>query len=260
MEFAGKVALVTGAGSGLGEATARRLAAEGATVGVLDVNPERVAATSSAIESAGGKAVPLVASVADEIQMKAAVDALVAATGRIDIVVANAGINGVWAPIDEIQPAEWDMTHAINLRGSYLTIHYTVPHLKAGGGGSIVILSSINGTRTFTTPGATAYTATKAAQAAMASQLAVELGKFHIRVNAVCPGATETNIRESTFVRNREISAWPVVYPQGDIPLTGDVRANPSDIADAIRFLCSSEARMISGAWLHVDGAQGILR
>ena len=131
----------------------------------------------------------------------------------------------------------------INLRGSYLTIHFTVPHLKAAGGGNIVLISSINGTRVFTTGGATAYTATKAAQAAMASQLAVELARFKIRVNAVCPGQTRTNIRESTWIRNREGAAWPITYPEGDIPLTGKIGAEPTDIADAIRFLCSSEAR-----------------
>ena len=242
MEFSGKVALVTGAGSGLGEATAKRLASEGARVGVLDVNPDRVKATCDAIVAAGGAAVPLVASVADETQMKRAVDELVAAAGRLDIVIVNAGINGHWAPIDDLQPAEWDLTHAINLRGSYLTIHFTVPHLKAAGGGNIVLISSINGTRVFTTGGATAYTATKAAQAAMASQLAIELGRFKIRVNAVCPGQTRTNIRESTWIRNREGAAWPITYPEGDIPLTGKIAAEPTDIADAIRFLCSSEA------------------
>lgn len=260
MEFSGKVALVTGAGSGLGEATAKRLAAGGAHVGVLDVNPDRVAATSAAIEAAGGTATRLVASVADEVEMKRAVDELAAAAGRIDIVVVNAGINGHWAPIDDLQPAEWDLTHAVNLRGSYLTIHFTVPHLKAAGGGNIILISSINGTRVFTTGGATAYTATKAAQAAMASQLAIELARFKIRVNAVCPGQTRTNIRENTWIRNREGAAWPITFPEGDIPLTGTVGAEPSDIADAIRFLCSSEARMITGAWLHVDGGQSLVR
>lgn len=260
MEFSGKVALVTGAGSGLGEATARRLASEGAQVGVLDINPDRVKAACDAITGAGGQVVPIIANVADETEMKRAVDELVAVAGRLDIVIVNAGINGVWAPIDDITPAEWDRTHAINLRGSYLTIHFTVPHLKAAGGANIVILSSINGTRVFSTGGATAYTATKAAQAAMASQLAIELGRFGIRVNAVCPGHTRTNIRESTTMRNREIAQWPLQFPDGDIPLTGKIPAEPTDIADAIRFLCSSEARMITGAWLHVDGGQSLVR
>ena len=260
MEFSGKVALVTGAGSGLGEATAMRLASEGARVGVLDVNPDRVKATVDAIVAAGGAAIPLIASVADETQMKAATDALVAEAGRLDIVIVNAGINGHWAPIDDLQPAEWDLTHAVNLRGSYLTIHFAVPHLKAAGGGTIILISSINGTRVFSTGGATAYSATKAAQAAMASQLAIELGRFKIRVNAVCTGHTRTNIRESTWMRNREAAQWPHQFPDGDIPLTGTIPAEPSDIADAIRFLCSSEAKMITGAWLHIDGGQSLVR
>jgi NAD(P)-dependent dehydrogenase (short-subunit alcohol dehydrogenase family) len=260
MEFGGKVALVTGAGSGLGEATAKRLASEGARVGVLDINQDRVKATCDAIIAVGGRADPIVANVADEAEMKQAVDDLAAAAGRLDIVIVNAGINGVWAPIDDLTPAEWDRTHTINLRGSYLTIHFTVPHLKAAGGGNIVILSSINGTRVFTTGGATAYTATKAAQAAMASQLAIELARYGIRVNAVCPGHTRTNIKESTIMRNRELAQWPLQFPEGDVPLTGKVPAEPSDIADAIRFLCSSEAKMITGAWLHVDGGQSLVR
>lgn len=260
MEFSGKVALVTGAGSGLGEATAKRLASEGARVGVLDINADRVKATCDAIVAAGGQAVPILANVADETEMKRAVDELIAAAGRLDIVIVNAGINGVWAPIDDLTPAEWDRTHTINLRGSYLTIHFTVPHLKAAGGGNIVILSSINGTRVFTTGGATAYTATKAAQAAMSNQLAIELGRYKIRVNAVCPGQTRTNIRESTIMRNREEAQWQIEFPEGDLPLTGRIGAEPTDIADAIRFLCSSEARMITGAWLHVDGGQSLVR
>ena len=102
MEFSGKVALVTGAGSGLGEAAAMRLASEGATVGVLDVDGDRARATSAAIAAAGGAALPLIANVADETEMRSAVDELVAAAGRLDIVIVNAGINGHWAPIEEL--------------------------------------------------------------------------------------------------------------------------------------------------------------
>ena len=113
----------------------------------------------------------------------------------LDIVFANAGINGVWAPIDELQPEEWDRTINTNLRGTYLTLHYAVPHLKRAGGGSIVITASINGTRTFTSAGATAYSSTKAAQVAMAQMLALELGQHRIRVNVICPGRSEPRSR-----------------------------------------------------------------
>lgn len=260
VEFSGKVALVTGGGSGVGEATAKALAAEGARVAVLDTRQDRADAVSAAIKAAGGDAIALVADIADEAQMRAAVTQLIDLTGRIDIVIANAGINGMWAPIDDLTPAEWDKTVTVNLRGTYLTIHLTVPYLKQGGGGAIVLISSINGTRTFSTAGATAYSATKAAQAAMSNQLALELGKHRIRVNAVCPGSTKTNLGENTWMRNRAEATFPVTYPEGDLPLTGGTPAVPQDIADAVRFLVSSAARHITGTWLYVDGGQSLIR
>jgi NAD(P)-dependent dehydrogenase (short-subunit alcohol dehydrogenase family) len=260
MDFVGKVALVTGAGSGLGEATAKLLAREGAMVGVLDLIEGRVNATRTAIAEAGGKAIPLVADVAQEAPMHAAVEKLVLAAGRLDMVVANAGINGVWAPIDDLTPAEFDTTVAINLRGTYLTLHFAVPHLKTAGGGSIVVVSSMNGTRVFGTAGASAYSATKAAQAAMANQLALELGRYKIRVNTICPGSTETNIGQNTWRRNTEAAWIPVQWPEGDIPLTGKVPGTANDVAEAIRFLCSDRAKHISGTWQYVDGAQSLLR
>lgn len=257
MRFAGKVALVTGAGSGIGAATALGLAAEGALVGVLDNRPERVATVCRQIEAARGRAIGLVAEVADEAAMRATMSALTDAGGRLDLIVANAGINGVWAPIDDITPAEWDHTIAVNLRGTYLTLHLGVPHLKAAGGGSIVVVSSINGTRTFSTPGATAYSAAKAGLAAMSNQLALELGRYRIRVNTICPGSTVTNMGQNTTRRN---AAAPLVFPDGDIPLTGGAPASADDIAAAILLLLSDDARHITGARLMADGGQSLLR
>ncbi len=180
--------------------------------------------------------------------------------GRIDIVVANAGINGVWAPIDDLKPEEWDKTIEVNLRGTYLTLHLTVPHMKSNGGGSIVVVSSINGTRTFTTPGATAYTVTKAGQVAMVQQLALELGKHGIRVNAVCPGAIDTNINENTRSRRREETEIPVVWPEGEIPITGGEAGQSEDVAEAILFLATERSRHITGTPIWIDGGQGLLR
>jgi NAD(P)-dependent dehydrogenase (short-subunit alcohol dehydrogenase family) len=256
-DLEGKVALVTGAGSGIGQATARQLGARGARVAALDINNDRVAEMAKEL---GGDAIPLTADVSSEQAMRTAFAKLQSEAGRLDIVVVNAGINGQWAPIDELQPDEWDRTIAINLRGTYLTIHLAVPMLKAAGAGAIVMVSSINGTRTFTTPGATVYTATKGAQAAIAQQLALELGMHRIRVNTVCPGSTVTHISESTFRRNLEAARVPVMFPIGDVPITGGKPALPEDIADSICFLVSDQSRHINGAVLHIDGGQSLLR
>ncbi|MEE1655539.1 SDR family NAD(P)-dependent oxidoreductase [Microvirga sp. CF3062] len=258
MELQGKVALVTGAGSGIGKAAALRLAREGAMVGVLSHTDDEIRKTAQEIEQAGGKAIPLVADVGDEGQMKKAVADLVQTYGRLDIVFANAGINGVWAPIDELQPAEWDRTINTNLRGTYLTIHYAVPHLKKAGG-SIVITASINGTRTFTSAGATAYSATKAAQVAMTKMLAVELAKHKIRVNVVCPGKIDTEITENTDKRNTEEAEVPAEFPEGRIPLTGNEPGTSEEVAELVLFLASDRARHITGTPVWIDGAQSLL-
>ncbi|MGD9479489.1 SDR family oxidoreductase [Shinella sp. G-2] len=260
MLFAEKVALVTGAGSGIGRATALAFARYGASVGVLGRTGEEVEAVTAEIRILGGSALALIADVADEAAMRGAVEALADAFGGIDVVVANAGINGVWAPIDDLTPAEWDETIAVNLRGTYLTLHLTVPYLRKVERGAVVVVSSINGTRTFTTPGATAYAATKAAQVAMVQQLALELGKAGIRVNAVCPGAIATDIDDNTEQRGAEKAGIPVTWPEGDIPVSHGKPGTADDVADAILFLASSKARHVTGIPLWIDGGQGLLR
>lgn len=259
MELTGKVALVTGAGSGIGKACALKFAAEGARVAVLSRTASEVEKVRDEIEAAGGEAIALTADVSDEDQMRKAVERMVAHFGGLDVVVANAGINGVWAPIDDLRPDEWDKTIAVNLRGTYLTLHLSVPHLKSGGG-SIIVISSINGTRTFTTPGATAYTATKAAQVAMVKQLALELGKHGIRVNAVCPGAIETSIDSNTRKRRQSEAEVPVIWPEGEIPITKGRAGQSGDVAETVTFLASDRARHITGSPIWVDGGQSLLR
>ena len=255
-----KVALVTGAGSGIGKAAALALAKAGAIVAVMSRTAEEVEETAAEIEAAGGTSMALTADISDDAAMKKLYADIVSAHERLDIVVANAGVNGVWAPIEGLTPEEWDETITVNLKGTYLTIHHAVPHLIASGGGAIVVVASINGVRTFTTPGASAYAVSKAGQVALVQQLALELGDRRIRINAVCPGAIFSEIADNTEIRERKKTEVPVEFPEGDIPLTGGEKGKPEDVADAIVFLASDGARHITGTPLFIDGGQSLLR
>lgn len=259
-DLKGKVALVTGAGSGIGKASALTLGAAGAVVVVMSRTGAEVEETARAIELAGGTAKAFTADTSDNEQMKKLVADIIHEFKRLDVVVANAGINGMWAPIDSLTPEEWDKTIAVNLRGTYLTVHHTVPHLTAAGGGSIIVVSSINGTRTFTNPGATAYSVTKAGQVAMVQQLAVELGQHRIRINAICPGAIESDIDDNTQKRDTEEAEVPANFPEGDIPLTGGQPGQAQDVADLVLFLASDGSRHITGTPIWIDGGQSLLR
>lgn len=255
-----RVALVTGAGSGIGRASAIELARSGFAVGLLGHTRSELEEVAKLLRDTGADVERLDADISEEEQMNAAVSQLIGRFGRLDAVVANASINGTWAPIEDITSEEWDKTIAVNLRGTYLTLRFTVPHLKRGEGGSIVVVSSINGTRTFTSPGATAYSASKAAQLAMVQQLALELGRHRIRINAVCPGAIETNIDDSTTLRAEEETAIPVVWPEGQVPLTGGRPGRAEDVAHLITFLASDASSHITGTPIWIDGGQGLLR
>jgi NAD(P)-dependent dehydrogenase (short-subunit alcohol dehydrogenase family) len=251
----GKVAIVTGAASGIGQATAIRFAREGAKVAILDLSEED---TRQQIERAGGQAIFAKCDVSNPDDVRRAVEQTVEKFGRLDVVVANAGINGVWAPIDELEPAEWDKTLAINLKGTYLTLHFAVPHLKKAGAGSVIIMSSVNGNRSFATAGATAYSASKAAQVAVAKMMAIELGRHQIRVNAVCPGAIHTNIEEST--KKRDTDQVDAKIKVGNNPAVNDGQGEPNDVADVCLFLASDLSRHVSGVEIYVDGGMSLIR
>jgi len=259
VKLAGRVALVTGAGSGIGKATALLLARQGVPVGALSDTEAEVRATAETIRQAGGEAIPLVADVGESASMRDALSRLLRAFGRLDIVVANAGINGIRAPIDEIAPDEWDDTIKTNLRGTYLTLHLSIPHLKKAGGGAIVIVSSVDGTRLFSDSGSAAYSCTKAAQVALAKVAALELARHRIRVNAVCPGSIATEIGDNTYERHVDRAAVKVEYPDGEIPLTDGEPGTADDVAELILFLVSERSRHITGTPVFIDGAQSLL-
>ncbi len=258
MELEQRVALVTGAGSGIGEAAALALAREGADLVLVGRTPEELEETAEAVRALGRKALTIEADIADESAMRAGYDKLRSEFGRLDIVFANAGINGTWAPLDELSYDEWNKTQRINLGGTFLTVHFAVPLMRAKGG-SIIITSSINGTRTFTTGGASAYATTKAGQLAFGQMAALELAQHRIRVNVICPGAIETEISDNTQQRDTEEAKVPAEYPEGTVPLTKGRPGTSEEVADLVVFLASDRSRHISGTPIWIDGAQSLL-
>lgn len=258
MQLQGRSAIVTGAGSGIGKASALLFAEHGVKVGVLSHTPEEVEATVAQICKNGGEAIPLIADVSNVNQIEKAVRQTLKSFGQIDILFANAGINGVWAPIEELTPEEWDKTIDINLKGTFLSIRAVVPHMKQSGGGVILVTSSINGTRTFSNTGATIYSVSKAGQVAMTKMLALELARFNIRVNVICPGAVQTAIDENT--EQRDIDKVKIDFEaEVNVPLR-DKPAQARDVAELALFLASDAARHITGTPVWIDGAQSLLR
>ncbi len=256
----GKVCLVTGGGSGIGKATALEAARAGARMGVLGRKIATCEQTVAEIHALGGEAIALEADVSQAAPMKAAIDRLAATWGRIDGVFSNAGINGIWAPVEDIEPEQWDATFNINLRGAFLTVKYAIPHLRKQGG-AIVIDSSAIGSHVFSNVGSTAYGCSKAALCAFAKLLALELGEYHIRVNAVLPGPIHTNIGSSmethpALARKEILKHVATSYP----PATNGRGGAPIDVANAVVFLLSDAARFINGAELVIDGGNYLVK
>lgn len=254
----GKVAFITGASSGIGRAAALLLGKEGTKIAALGLDEDDLQKVVKEIERNGGEAITVVADVSQPGEMQRAVQQIADKWGRVDIVFANAGINGVWAPLEELEPEEWDKTLNINLKGTFLTVKYAVPYLKKRGG-SVIVTSSVNGTRMFSNTGATAYSSSKAAQVAFTKMVALELAKYKVRVNVICPGAIETNISESTEVRDVEEEKEPVEYPEGTIPLTRGKPGKASQVAELVAFLASDQSSHISGTEIWIDGASTLL-
>jgi NAD(P)-dependent dehydrogenase (short-subunit alcohol dehydrogenase family) len=258
MKLQDRVALITGGSSGIGRAAAVAMAAEGAKVAITARRAERCQEAVDEIEKAGGEALALPGDVSQPEHVEALVAATVKRWGRLDIVVPNAGINGVFAPIDEITPEEWERTQSVNAGGTFLTVKYAIPHLRQQGG-SVVIVSSVNGNRIFSNFGFTAYSCSKAAQVTFAKMAAVELARWNIRVNVVCPGFTHTSIGENTFPRNIDRIRIPRDYPDGMIPL-GNRGADAAEVAATIVHLASDEASYVTGTEVYVDGGLSLFQ
>jgi len=256
-QFAGKVALVTGGGSGNGKATAIHLGRQGASVAVLSRRQARIDGARAEVVAAGGQAFGISADVRNEDDVKEAIRQIDEKWGRLDLVVANAGANGVFAPLEELTLEEWHHTLDTNLTSTFLTVKSSLPLLKRVGG-SIVVVSSVNGTRNFNYPGAVAYSTSKAGQVAFTKMMAIELAQHKIRINVVCPGAITTNIQEATFPRNIDSIRRPIEFPKGHSPLAGGP-ADPSQVAEVIAFLLSDAASFVSGTEMWVDAAETLL-
>ena len=254
----GKVALVTGASTGIGKAAALLLAREGARVGLLARRENYLSEIVAEIKANGGDAIALAADVSNAGQMESALDTLARTWGRLDVVFANAGINGLLAPLEEIEPEEWDQTMGVNLKGTFLTVKYAVPYMKDMGG-SIIIDSSVNGTRMFSNHGFSAYATSKGGQVAFAKMAAAELARHKIRVNVICPGAIITEIATNTWGRNMDRVRKKIRFMDGAIPLTAGMPGKAEQVAELVLFLASDKSDHITGTEIWIDGGESLI-
>jgi NAD(P)-dependent dehydrogenase (short-subunit alcohol dehydrogenase family) len=240
----GRVALVTGAASGIGRVTAERLAEEGAVIAVTDVQDEAGEATAAAIRDGGGDALYLNLDVTDEAAWQAAVQRVLAERGRLDILVNNAGL-GDLAPIEETSLANWERTVAIDQTGVFLGMKSCAEALKASGHGSVINISSIFGTSGGfgTSP---AYHAAKGAVRTLTKNVALHWATEGVRVNSVHPGFVRTPILDQA----RETDVWDAMIAMTPMGRLGE----PHEIAAAVAYLASDDASFVTGLELYVDG------
>ncbi|MGE8059331.1 SDR family NAD(P)-dependent oxidoreductase [Pseudomonas sp. NPDC089547] len=247
--FQNKVAIVTGGAGGIGAAIASRLASEGATVVVSDVNLEAAQAVAQAIEATGGKALAIAADIASGEACRGLVERVASDYGRIDVLVNNAGINrrGNLLALSE---EDWHTSFAVNLDAMFHLCRAVLPGMIEAGGGAIVNTASQWGL--YPAPGHIAYNVTKAAVASFTQNLARDYAPQKIRVNAVCPGEIHTPMLEAGVLRSgRTIADLDRMVPFGRI-------GKPEEVAALVAFLASDEAAFMCGSLVEITGAQAV--
>ena len=243
-----KVAVVTGAASGIGRGTALCLAREGAAVLAADLNSQGGEQVIGEIAAAGGRAVFQHTDVSSEPDIKALVDRALSEYGRLDIMFNNAGLPGAVGPIEKVSAEDWDRTIAVLLRAVFLGIKYAVEPMRKAGGGSIISTSSI--ASFLPSPYGAAYAAAKGAVISLTRAAALQLGPDRIRVNCICPGAINTPIWGSMPGFSDPAAVAQVLDHVQAIPRVG----RPEDIASMVLFLASDESEWVTGQAMIVDG------
>lgn len=250
-KLAGRVALVTGASSGIGRATALRLARSGAALGLTGRRPGPLEAVREEVLAAGGRAVAIAGDVRDADHVRTAVDETVSAWGSLDVLVNNAGVIGSGLLVDTSE-AEWDRLLDIDLKGPFLFARAAIPHLMRGTHPSIVNISSVTGRRPYV--GVGPYCVAKAGLDMLTQCLALELAPHGVRVNAINPGVVVSNLHTATgTVPDYEafLARSANTHPLGFV-------GEPRDVAEAVLFLVADESRWITGALLPLDGGRAL--
>ena len=248
-DLSGRVALVTGAGRGMGRASAERIAADGARVVVNDLDETRAARVVARLVSEGAEAVGVAADVSDAVDVNRLVDTAKEKFGDVDILVNNAGVlrrTGILA-LDE---DEWDLVLDVNLKGTYLCTRAVLPAMKAAGWGRVVNISSSAG-RSVSTLGGPHYTTAKAAVLGFTRAVAKEMAPFGITLNAVCPGLVNTEM-VSEVITGPQAQDYADSFPIGRL-------AEPEEVAELVAFLASDRAAYITGASLDINGGDLML-